>query len=257
MPCLMQLIIIINHKENHLISMQNKQQDISPEMQRQRQAIYFGLTSVFSEEEASAALKSWALYSSESGSVFSGLNAFARDVCESFGKPDRQRELVKALNRALISKEPLPKIKEPETVATPEPEAEAAEEAADPFMVTGQIILTPEFQSFQVLINKTFEQIEKNRKEAASSGRSFLREVVEGMPWSETQQQQITSLLDTGTAVQRRAYKADQLKTFYKHFRTWLADEFGGPAADELINRAIADAEDTPAGSQYAPQSFI
>jgi len=240
--------------------MQNKQEDLSPEAQRIRRSIYQGLSTVFSDSEADAALKSWSMYASESGSVFNGINAFARDICQSFGKPERQRDLVKALNRALIIKDnSAAPIKEVIVEAAPEPEPEVIEEQSPPeeFMATGQIIITPEFQSFQMLMNKVFEQLDKNRKETVKSSKSFLMEVIEGMPWSETQQQQIISILETGTAVQRRVYKGDQLRTFFKHFRSWLADEFGDAIAEELINRASAEAEDTPEGKKYTTKSFI
>lgn len=235
--------------------MQNKQEDLSPEAQRIRRAIYQGLSAVFTDTEATAALKSWSMYASESGSVFNGINAFSRDICQSFGKPERQRDLAKALNRALIIKDgAAAPIKE----VIVEPEKPQLDEVPnqEEFMATGQIMITPEFEAFQVLMSKVFEQLDKNRKDTVKQAKNFLKEVIEGMPWSETQQQQILSILETGAAVQRRAYKADQLKTFFKHFRTWLSDEFGDAVAEELINRASADTEDTAEGKAYSSKNF-
>ena len=83
-----------------------KNQDVSSTIQHtQRNAIYIGLTSILTEEQANAALQTWSTYFNDSTSVFNGLNSFARDVCKHYDKDDQQRELVRALNRALINKD--------------------------------------------------------------------------------------------------------------------------------------------------------
>jgi len=77
------------------------------------------------------------------------------------------------------------------------------------------------------------------------------------MPWSEAQQQQLLSLLVNGTSVQIRTYRADQLKAFLKHFRSWLSDELGAAVASNLIKQALNETESTAFGKKYSASNFI
>jgi len=236
--------------------MLKKLEDLSPETQRQRRAIHLGLTSILSQDEANAALESWSIYFSETGSVFSGLNAFARDICDSFGKTGQHRELVKALNRALLNKENTPPKAAAKAVdpgrTVEEQERPAAESAS-----TDQTISTPDFQTFQYFLLNLLRLVEGNRDDLRFSAHRFLEEVIEHMPWSEAQQQQLLSLLIHGKAAQTRTYRPDQLKAFLKHFRSWMNDELGTAVADNLFNQALMETEGTAFGTQYSPQNFI
>jgi len=238
--------------------MSKKLEELSPEVQRQRQAIYVGLTSVLSADQANAALESWSIYFNETGSVFNGLNTFARDVCESFDISGQQRDLVKALNRALLSKDP----SSPRTA--PSPRRPAAAEDTGPTPVAehdaapaSSAITTPEFQTFQYLVTDLLQLVENNRSGLKRQAVDFLKEVVESMPWSEAQQQQITTLLETGNASQTRTYRGDQLKALLKHFRSWMADEIGTNVAGNLFKQALQDTEKTSFGIRYSPNNFI
>ncbi|MFA6179270.1 MAG: hypothetical protein WC696_06650 [Candidatus Methylopumilus sp.] len=236
--------------------MLKKLEDLSPETQRQRRAIHLGLTSILSQDEANAALESWSIYFSETGSVFSGLNAFARDICDSFGKTGQHRELVKALNRALLNKENTPP-KAAAQAATPGRAVEEQERPAAEPASADQAISTPDFLTFQYFLLNLLRLVEGNRDDLRFSARRFLEEVIKHMPWSEAQQQQLLSLLLHGTAVQTRTYRPDQLKAFLKHFRSWMNDELGAAVADNLFNLALKETEGTAFGTQYSPQNFI
>ncbi|HSI43579.1 MAG TPA: hypothetical protein VK949_04495 [Methylotenera sp.] len=240
--------------------MSNKFEELPPETMRQRRAIHLGLTSILTETEATAALESWSTYFSESGSVFSGLNAFARDICDSFGKTGQHRELVKALNRALLTKDSgtsnssAAKKAERPSRAIPRPDiSEAPAELA----IDEEVISTPDFQTFQVLLLNLLRLVEENRDDLRFSAHRFLEEVIEHMPWSEAQQQQLMSLLVNGSTVQIRTYRADQLKAFLKHFRSWMADELGKAVASNLLKQALIETEVTAFGRKYSPNNFI
>jgi len=243
--------------------MPNKLEELSPEALRQRRAIHLGLTSILTETEATAALESWSTYFSESGSVFSGLNAFARDICDSFGKTGQHRELVKALNRALLSKDSsttansLSRKTEKPVRIIPAPESDAHIAAPAEPAITEQVISTPDFQTFQVLLLNLLRLVEENRDDLRFSAHRFLEEVIEHMPWSEAQQQQLMSLLLTGASIQTRTYRADQLKAFLKHFRSWLSDELGAAVASNLIKQALKETESTTFGRKYSASNFI
>ena len=236
--------------------MPDKLEELSPETQRQYRAIHLGLTSILTEDEANAALKSWSIYFSESGSVFNGLNAFARDICDSFGKTGQHRDLVRALNRALLNKDNTAtkrteEVSKKTSVTSPEPTVVAET------LISDLAISTPDFQTFQLFLLKLLRLVEENREDLRFSAHRFLEEVIEHMPWSEAQQQQLVSLLVNGTTVQTRTYRPDQLKAFIKHFRSWMADELGSAAAGNLLKQALRETEGTPLGAVYSPQNFV
>jgi len=257
----MLLMIAITHERTQPKIMSNKLEELSPESLRQRRAIHLGLTSILTPDEANAALESWSTYFNESGSVFSGLNAFARDICDSFGKTGQHRELVKALNRALLTKDasasntrgavktekPARTIPKPSFDDAPPPEPAIAE----------QVISTPDFQTFQVLLLNLLRLVEENRDDLRFSAHRFLEEVIEHMPWSEPQQQQLMSLVVNGTTVQTRSYRADQLKAFLKHFRSWMNDELGSTVAGNLLKQALKETETTAFGRKYSANNFV
>jgi hypothetical protein len=65
-------------------------------------AIYLGLQSVLTEAEANEVIVKWSAYFNETGSIFNGLNSFAKEVCQSYGIADQQRDLLRSLHRALL-----------------------------------------------------------------------------------------------------------------------------------------------------------
>ena len=222
----------------------------------QRKAIYAGLTSILNEEEANEALEKWASYISETGSVFNGLNNFARDICIRFDKNDQQRELVRALNRALIIRDSIIKDKPVNSKAARPTSAELAE-TEEISSYVDQRISTPDFQTFQCLLSNIINMIEKLNSPASVALKPFLSELIESMPWSEAQQQQMMILVDTGSTNQVRSYRPDQLKTFLSHMRTWMTDELGSADAIRILKQAVKNTEKMPAATDYSPKNFV
>jgi hypothetical protein len=245
--------------------------DINPETLRQRGAVYHGLCSVLTEEEALAALAIWDESASQSKSVFSGLNLYVRDVCSRFGKIEYQRELSHAINRALIAKSgdliPLPEIL-PKVVPS---EINGSEKAlGQQGIVVAELLIpaansnysdtatiTPEFQSFQVLLLALLEYVDKQSATTGLECRDFIKEVVSHLPWSEAQQKQLINLMDSGHTVQTRSYRAGQLKTMFSHLRAWLDDNIGKSATALAIEQALGVASKSAYASDYAPKMFV
>ena len=243
-----------------------KNQDVSSTIQlTQRNAIYIGLTSILTEEQANAALQTWSTYFNDSTSVFNGLNSFARDVCKHYDKNDQQRELVRALNRALINKDNTITSKNTASKNIEPIESSFIEESLTPettsdevnVATTEQTISTPDFQTFQSLLLKLMSLIEENRKGISETLHAFLNELTESMPWSEAQQQQIFALMTTGSTSQTRTYRPDQLKSFMKHFRSWMEDEMGNAEAKRLLSEAIKATEMLPVSIKFPPKNFM
>jgi hypothetical protein len=234
--------------------------------QAQRQAIYAGLMSILTEAEANDALEKWSAYVSETGSVFNGLNNFARDICVSLNKNDQQRVLIKALNRALI-------VQNMPTLATVTQENDSKKafkftnsnsSSANTNTVTeefsahvDQPILTPDFDTFKVFFMRIIHMIEKYNQPASSQLKPFLSELVESMAWSEAQQAQMNVLIETGDTTQVRSYKPGQLKTFLGHVRHWMEDEMGAADASRALNLALKEVEKTPAAARYSAKNFV
>lgn len=222
----------------------------------QRKAIYAGLTSILTETEANEALEKWASYFSETGSVFNGLNNFARDICIRFDKNNQQRELVRALNRALIIRDTVIKVKPVVSIDAVPASAEVTE-TEEVSSYVDQQISTPDFQTFQCLLMNIINMIEKLNSPASVALKPFLSELIESMPWSEAQQQQLIILVDTGSTNQVRSYRPDQLKTFLSHMRTWMTDELGSGDAIRILKQAVKDTEKMPVATDYSPKNFV
>lgn len=257
-----------------------KAEPLTNEQQVQQAAIYNGLLSIFTQVEANIALEKWAKYFVETGSVFNGVNSFARDICESSNKSGQHRELVKAINFELMSsknpitinpnkRQPKPQLsllKDTQSLKlspfsmTLQPVFERidlADTSVDQLTSFHQVINTPDFQTFQLLFLKVTQLLLSARPNLRSNLNVFLNELVASMPWADAQQQQMMDVINTGQAQQKRAYKADQLKTFLKHFRTWIAAETSVQDADKLLNEAIIEVELTAAGALYSAKAFI
>jgi hypothetical protein len=234
---------------------------VSPDIRRtKQQAIYLGLVSVLTEEQAEAALESWSTFFNETGSIFTGINNFAREVCRRYDKDDQQRTLVRALNRALIYvdtnaapmiiKEAI-KIKAAVTTAS---DINDTEEPAD---IIESPISTPAFQTFQYLLIKIINLVEPFKNESHLSLHGFLNELIHSMPWSESQQKQVITLINTGTTTQIRACQPDQLKSFLQHLRSWMEDDLGQANANRLITEAVMAVQLLPVSINYAATKFL
>lgn len=232
---------------------------MSPDLQRQKRAIHHALCTVLTEQEADSAVDSWIQNFADSASVFSGLNLFAREVCETYGKGNRQRELVQAMSRALISKD---HGKEPERatiVVAPEPAPvkAAAIEEPSPETSSEPEISTPEFATFQPLLVGLLDGMKQHDAELGWSCREFLQGVIDNLPWSPAQQEQVIKLIDTGATIQTRPYRAGQLKTLVDHLTIWMKETLGNDTAARIVKQAISVAAKTDAGVAYSPREFF
>lgn len=240
--------------------------DTSPELQRQRQAIHAGLSRVLSAEQANAALQSWPKHYAAGGSVFNGLHAFARDVCLRFNIAGQQRDLVRSLNRALLDASRGKDFSHSEQPALPasadrnkiiNPGKHALQSTPIEETAPGEPIETADFQTFQALINALLQLLENSRPGLKPQAIHFLKEVVGSMPWSQAQQQQMLTLLSTGSTLQRRSYQLGQLTLFLQHLRSWMADEMGANVASNALKQAMQETEKTLSGIRYSPINFL
>ncbi len=236
-------------------SVANSTESLSTAQQIQRKAFYTGLTSILTDDQANEALEQWSAFINETGSAYNGLNNFARDVCKSYNKDDQHRDLVRALNRALFYKDKVltnTETKKPVIKSVPQIE----EPKHEPVLME-QPISTPDFQTFEYLFTKILKLVKAYSPETSAALMPFLNELIQSMPWSETQQQQIIILIDAGTTTQMRAYRPDQLKTFLKHIRSWLVDEIGKQEAETLFIQAIKETEHQTVSTKYSPLNFV
>lgn len=215
---------------------------LSASQQIQRQAFFNGLTSILTEEQANDALNKWSAYITETGSAYNGLNNFAKEVCKNYAKDDQHRDLVRALNRALFNKNRMA-VDTKEDLKKPVVTAVEAETGIEPSLLIDQPVSTPDFQAFEYMLMKIMHLVSASTSNASMTLKPFLNELVESMPWSETQQQQILILIDSGVTTQMRAYRPDQLKTFMKHLHLWLAGEMGRNEAEAIWIEAIKATE--------------
>jgi hypothetical protein len=226
----------------------------------QRRAIHQALCSVLSEAEADSALITWEKHFAESGSTFGGLNQFTREVCETYGKTGRQRELMQAISRALVSKDGA--MQHPESDAAPSSEmsVDAITEIGLEPVTEGdmeQAVNTAEFQSFQPLLLALLADLDQHQVEVGRACRAFLSEAINNLPWSPAQQEQLVRLLYTGSTVQKRHYRPGQLKTLMHHLTVWMREKLGKDVSLLMVNRAISDISKTEAGRNYSPKKFF
>jgi hypothetical protein len=235
-----------------------KQLDLADELAWQKRAIHHALCGILEESDAANALHAWVKRFSTTGSVFGGLNQFAREVCDTYGHPGRHQELVRAMNRALVGNvnelRPLPdqqpepakpQVKEEVVV---KPVAEATESSS---------LRTPEFECFKSLLPALLAAIEQHSPQLTDASRQFLAEVVDNLPWSEAQQQQVLDLLSKGDAEQIRPYRPGQLKTLMSHLTVWLQEKSDRDTAIMIVRQAIKETSKTLAGAAYSPKEFF
>lgn len=238
----------------------NEFEAFAPDTQKNKQAIYLGLISILSEQQAKEVLADWASYFSDKRSVFNGLNSFAREICQRFDKNDQQRQLVRELNRALLNKDnnQFQHLVKDELKRKTELNAGTDLNESEAFSSYVDVpISTPDFQTFQILLLEILDLVEMRHSATSAALRPFLNELIQSMPWSDGQQQQLIQLISTGATTQIRSYKTDQLKSFLKHIRRWIKDEIGEIEAEDLINEAIAEVHSMPAEASYAAKNFL
>ena len=228
---------------------------MSPDLQRQKQAIQLALCTVLSEEEADNAANSWVQSFAASASVFSGLNLFAREVCETYGKSDRQRELVQAMSRALLSKEAKGAAPAAPLAVAPIKPVKVEQANAEP--LSEQEVTTPEFATFQPLLLNLLAELAQHDMELRDACQEFLLGVIDNLPWSPAQQEQVIKLINSGTTLQIRPYRAGQLKTLINHLIMWMKETLGNEDAARIAKSAIGLAAKTEAGLAYSPREFF
>jgi hypothetical protein len=226
----------------------------------QKRAIHHALCSVLSEAEADSALITWEKHFAKSGSAFSGLNQFAREVCETYGKTGRQRELMQAISRALVSRDGA--LQHPESDAAPSTETSAVaitEISLEPVTEGDleQAVNTIEFQSFQPLLLALLADLDQHQVEVGRACRAFLADIINNLPWSPAQQEQLIRLLYTGNTVQKRHYRPGQLKTLMHHLTVWMREKLSKDVSLLMVNRAISEISKTEAGRNYSPKKFF
>jgi hypothetical protein len=233
--------------------------NVSSEFLRQRRAVHHGLCAVLSEDEAVTVLDQWVSHIGASGSVFNGLNIFVRNICTQLGKTELQREMLQSINRALMAKEEelraapdLNGLKPAKTKTTSTQPAQAAV----PAVAEGNAE-TAEFTSFQNLITATLEQVDNLSDSMGLDLRVFIQQVVENLPWSEAQQEQMLKFMESGRTIQTRAYRPGQLKTLMGHIRMWLLDNLGETASGRALEMAITKIEKTPENKAYPCKQFL
>ena len=249
---------MINNQNSQLGTTQNAKQN----------SIYIGLQSVLTEKEANEVIEKWSTYFKGTGSVFNGLNSFAKEVCLSYGIADQQRDLLRALHRALLKGDS--DLASNEVKASPrnklpiELTSESANELSSETdnseftaLFTNQAINSPEFLTFQSLFLKILDLLEKFENELSHQLNPFLIELIHSMPWSEGQQNQVLSLINTGKTIQLRNYKPDQLKSFLKHLRSWVEAEIGSTEAAQVMSTAIEAMKNQPENLNYNVKKFL
>ena len=236
---------------------QNNLDTTSSKAQELDQAIYACLASIFNEEEVNLALKSWAHHTNGVNSEFNGVNTFAREICNTLNKPEKHRELAKALNRALIvkystpikhSNQDLPKnsensLSKPKVAIMPSP----TEQAAGPYS----------FLTFQLVLLALMKHISLRDEATKDKAITFLNEITETMPWSEIQQEQIHALINDGGLQPTRTYKLDQLKNFLKYLKSWMTDELGLDTANIIINQSVKEVSTMKEAKDFSPNNLF
>lgn len=247
-----------NHQNSQLTAIQNSKQN----------SIYLGLQSVLTEAEASEVIEKWSSYFNGTGSIFNGLNSFAKEVCQSYGIADQQRDLLRALHRALLHGDNDVNAKgfKDSTRNKPaiEPAIESASESSTELdnsnytaLFSHIAINSPEFLTFQSLLLKILDLLENFEKGISQKLNPFLIELTHSMPWSEGQQSQLLSLINTGKTIQLRSYMPDQLKSFLKHLRAWVEAEIGSTEAAKVINEAVEAVKGQPENINYNVKKFL
>lgn len=227
---------------------------LNPDFQRKKQAVHFALCTVLTQDQAAGAVNSWVQNVSTSNSLFNGLNLFARKVCETYGQEGRQGELAQALSRALM----MNGVESFDLAGEPVSESSRSEALLDSASeLSGPEISTPEFASFQLLLLAMLQDLARRNAGLGGACREFILSVVDGLPWSSAQQEQVIKLVNNGETTQTRPYRAGQLKALLLHMRVWMKDILGDDIAEEVVSRAIGKVESSSVGVAYSPRVFF
>ena len=245
---------------NNKVNLDIMENNVSPEFLRQRRAVHHGLCAVLSEDEAITVLDQWVSHIRSSGSVFNGLNVFVRNVCTQLGKRELQREMLQSINRALMAREE--ELRAAPALAGIQSEMETpAGKPASGKPTAGETTSpageTAEFNSFQALLRALMSQVTGQSDSMALDLQVFIQQVVENLPWSEAQQTQMLQFIETGRALQTRAYRPGQLKALLGHIRMWLMDNLGETATDRLLEMALAEASQDDRDKAYPCKQFL
>jgi hypothetical protein len=223
------------------------------------QAIYHCLIQLFSEEEASLALKSWSHHTSGASSAFNGVNLFAKEICNSLNQPEKHRELAKALNRALIIQFSPSAVHKSASQDLVESKVSTLSNAK-----TNNIASATEspqgnnsFLIFQLTIIEIIRQLTLLGGETKNEAVSFLNEITETMPWSEIQQEQILALINNGELQPLRTYKHDQLQNFIKYLKAWISDKLGANSANQLFTQVIEHVAEREETNDFSLKNFL
>jgi hypothetical protein len=232
---------------------------ISPALGRQQRAIHHALCLILTEAEAECALQTWMEQYSANGSVFSGLNNYAREICTAYAQEGRHRELVQAINRALIvfkesDLRPLPTaaLSHPGWVAEAVAELISSAEGEP-----SQQISTPEFETFRCVLRVLLNGLDQFQVATGAACRAFLFDVIENLPWSPAQQKQVVDILHGLEPQQTRPYRPGQLKNLTQHLTVWLKENLPPDDSLGIINHAISESRETAAGKEYSPKQFF
>jgi hypothetical protein len=227
-------------------------------------SIYLGLQSVLTETEANEVIEKWSTYFKNTGPIFNGLNSFAKEVCQNYGIPGQQRDLLRALHRALLHSDNNISVQGLKDDTQNKQPSESATESISELdnsdyiaLPSNQATTSSEFLTFQSLLLKILDLLEKFENGISQKLNPFLIELIHSMPWSEGQQNQLLSLINTGKTIQLRTYMPDQLKSFLKHLRSWVEAEIGSTEAAKVINEAIEAVKSQPENLNYNVKKFL
>ena len=138
---------MINKPSTQFISTLNSKQN----------SIFIGLLSVLTEREANEVMENWSTYFNETGSIFNGLNSFAKEVCQNYGVVDQQRDLLRALHRALLQTGNEPNINGLKENLQSKSSIESTKDLDEndySTLFTEQVISSPEFLTISKFISK-------------------------------------------------------------------------------------------------------
>jgi hypothetical protein len=237
----------------------NSLETSSPDKSPLEQAIHHCLIQLFSEEEASLALKSWTHHTSSASSAFNGVNLFAREICNSLNQPEKHRELAKALNRALIIQYSPTAINKSTSQDLAEPKVSTLSKAKSNNIASPiePPLGNSSFLTFQLTIIEIMRQLSLQGGSTKSEAVAFLNEITETMPWSEIQQEQILALINNGELQPLRTYKHDQLQNFIKYLKAWILDKLGTNTANQLFTQVIERVAGMEETNDFSPKNFF
>lgn len=225
-----------------------------------RGAVFSSLSNILSEQDTITAIRSWDIYSENNNSLFNGVNSFARELCIDIQQPEKQRDVVKAINRALIfgnskSNQNTP-ITRPNIEKLSVRPSVKKTTALEPELKSA-VIFSPEFETFKILLAELLLRIELQSKQYRETALIYLEELIHSMPWSAIQQQQIQDAMNLKDVYQTRQYSTGQLKSFLNHFRSWITDEFGQKLGNEILQESWDVAAVTDQGVRYPPKQLL